>query len=75
MKGQIEEGITRTDKQIDDIVYRLYDIDEAERRIIEGSQENGHEFFRGVSQEGLVIGTWTLFVVDLSLSTYNSDMQ
>jgi hypothetical protein len=37
MKGQIEEGITRTDKQIDDIVYRLYDIDEAERRIFEGS--------------------------------------
>jgi hypothetical protein len=38
---EIEEEIAKTDKQIDDIVYRLYDIDEAERRSIEGSQENG----------------------------------
>lgn len=34
---QIENQIIETDKQIDDIVYRLYDITEAERRIIEGS--------------------------------------
>jgi len=34
-KDQIQRQIEKTDKEIDDIVYRLYDITDEEKKIIE----------------------------------------
>ncbi|MEO0115783.1 MAG: DNA methyltransferase [candidate division WOR-3 bacterium] len=40
-KAQIQRQIEKTDKEIDEIVYKLYNITDDERKIIEGSVETG----------------------------------
>ena len=40
-RKELERDIEKTDREIDDLVYKIYNITEAERKIIEASLSNG----------------------------------